>query len=280
MAAMAKLTRQGPRARDSRRRPARRVPTTMVRIVLVGAMCEVLAIVAGRAFDDLVWPLLAAPPVVTGAGLLCYRRKAIERAGVLAAGIVAGTLLAGLLTGAGPTELLTGPFTGVKRLLTAEWPSPVDPRIVVAVALMLALVTAAAVELAGRPQLHLAPLVAVIAGFTGAMAISAPVHPTLATSSALGLMALVLMMLRPGDDARGRARTVGGDRPLLVVLAAIIISATLVSGAVAWADRAEPARRPTPPRRRRRCSTRSRRRSRFAKPAQRSIFSASPTDRR
>ena len=124
MAAMAELTRQEASRKDSRRRPPRRVPTTVVRIVLVGAMCEVLAIVAGRAFDDLVWPLLAAPPVVTGAGLLCYRRRAIERAGVLAAGIVVGTLLAGLLTGAGPTDLLTGPFTGVKRLLTAEWPSP------------------------------------------------------------------------------------------------------------------------------------------------------------
>ena len=33
---------------------------------------------------------------------------------------------------------MTGPFTGVKRLLTGEWPSPLDPRIVVAVAFMLA----------------------------------------------------------------------------------------------------------------------------------------------
>jgi hypothetical protein len=236
---MAQLTQQNVR-RDARRRPARHVPTTVLRIVLVGAMCEVLAIVAGRAFDDLVWPLLAAPPVVTVAGLLCFRRRAIERAGVLVAGVVAGTLLAGMLTGAGPTELVTGPFTGVKRLLTGEWPSPLDPRIVVAVAFMLAVVTAAAVELAGRPQLHLAPLVAVIAGFTGAMAISAPVHPTLATSSALGLMALVLMMLRPGDDARVRMRTLGADRPLLLVVAAIAVAATLVTSGIAWADRADP----------------------------------------
>jgi hypothetical protein len=226
--------------RDSRRRPPRRVPTALLRIVLVGAMCEVLAIVAGRAFDDLVWPLLATPPIVTAAGLLCFRRRPIERAGALVAGIVAGTLLAGMLTGAGPTELVTGPFTGVKRLLTGEWPSPLDPRIVVAVAFLLALVTAAAVELAGRPQLHLAPLVAVIAGFTGAMAISAPVHPTLATSVALGVMALVLMMLRPGDDARARARTLGADRPLLLVVAAIAMSAALVTGAIAWSDRADP----------------------------------------
>jgi hypothetical protein len=111
---------------------------------------------------------------------------------------------------------------------------------VVAVAFMLTVVTAAAVELAGRPQLHLAPLVAVIAGFTGAMAISAPVHPTLATSVALGVMALILMMLRPGDEAGARVRTIGADRPLLAVLVAITVSATLVTGAVAWADRADP----------------------------------------
>jgi hypothetical protein len=101
-------------------------------------------------------------------------------------------------------------------------------------------VTAAAVELAGRPQLHLAPLVAVIAGFTGAMAISAPVHPTVATSVGLGVMALVLMMLRPGDEARARARTLGADRPLLLVLAGIGVSAAFVTGAIAWSDRADP----------------------------------------
>jgi hypothetical protein len=237
---MAELTSQLTGRRESPRRPPRGVPTTLLRIVLVGAMCEVLAIVAGRAFDDIVWPLLATPPVVTAAGMLCFRRRPTERAVVLVVGIVAGTLLAGILTGAGPAELVTGPFTGVKRLLTGEWPSPLDPRIVVAVAFMLALVTAAAVELAGRPQLHLAPLVAVIAGFTGAMAISAPVHPTLATSVALGVMALVLMTLRPGDDARSRARTLGADRPLLLVVAAIAVSAALITGAIAWSDRADP----------------------------------------
>ena len=225
---------------DARPRAPRRVPTTLVRVVLVGAMCEVLAIVAGRAFDALVWPLLATPPVVTAAGLWCYRRTPIVRAGVMVTGVVAGTLLAGILTGAGPAQLVTGPFTGVKRLLTAEWPSPLDPRIVVAVAFMLALVTAAAVELAGRPQWHVAPLVVVIAGFTGAMAISAPVHPTLATSAPLGAMALVLMMLRPGDEARTRARILGGDRPLLLVVTAIAVSAALITGSIAWADRADP----------------------------------------
>ena len=48
-------------------------------------------------------------------------------------------------------------------------------------------------------------------------------------SSALGLMALVLMMLRPGDDARVRVRTLGADRPLLLVVAAIAVAATLVT---------------------------------------------------
>jgi protein-glutamine gamma-glutamyltransferase len=236
MAAMAELKHR----RDSKRRSRRSVPTTVRRIVLVGAMCEVLALVAGRAFDDIVWELLLVPPIVTGVGLFAYRRRVIERVGLLSVAVVVATAVAGFLTGAAASALVTGPFTGLKRLLTAEWPSPLDPRIIVAVALLLAVVTAVAVELAGRPQLHLAPLVAVILGFTGAMAISAPVHPTLSTSVALGILALVLMMLRPGDDARGRARTLGGDRPLLLVIAAIALSAVLVTGAIAWSDRADP----------------------------------------
>jgi hypothetical protein len=84
--------------RGDSRRPPRGLSTTVLRIVLVGAMCEVLAIVAGRAFDDLVWPLLATPPIVTAAALLTYRRRAIERVGALAAGIVVGTVVAGTLT--------------------------------------------------------------------------------------------------------------------------------------------------------------------------------------
>lgn len=233
---MAELTHD----RDTRRRAPRRLPTTVLRIVLVGAMCVVLGIIAGRAFDEVVWELMVVPPIVTGVGLLAYRRRATQRAGLLAAAVVVATVVVGLLTGAATSELLTAPFTGVKRLLTAEWPSPLDPRIIVAIAFMLGVVTAAAVELAGRPQFHLAPLTAVIIGFTGAMAISAPVHPTLATSLALGVLALLLMMLRPGDDSRARVRTLGGDRPLLLVVAAIGVATVLVAGAIAWSDRADP----------------------------------------
>ena len=233
---MAQLTRR----RDSRRRSKRKVSTTVVRILTVGAMCVVLGLVAGRAFDEVVWELLIVSPIVTGAGLFAFRRRALARAGLFVAAVVVATVAVGLLTGAGASELLTGPFTGVKRMLTAEWPSPLDPRIIVAIAFMLAVVTAAAVELAGRPRLHLAPLAAVLIGFTGAMAISAPVHPTMATSVALGVLALVLMMLRPGDDSRTRVRTLGGDRPLLLVLATIILSAVVVTGAIAWSDRADP----------------------------------------
>jgi transglutaminase-like putative cysteine protease len=48
------------------------------------------------------------------------------------------------------------------------------------------------------------------------------------------------MMIRPGDDARARARTLGADRPLLLVIGAIAASAAVVAGAIAWSDRADP----------------------------------------
>jgi branched-chain amino acid transport system permease protein len=52
--------------RDSRRRSTHKVPTTVPRIVLVGAMCVVLGVIAGRAFDEIVWELLVVPPIITG----------------------------------------------------------------------------------------------------------------------------------------------------------------------------------------------------------------------
>jgi hypothetical protein len=216
------------------------VSATPIRIALAGLMGVILAIIASRAFDALVWPLLAAPLVVTIVGLLSYPRRALERLVALAVGVVVGTVGAGLLAGADATELVTGPVTGFKRLLTTEWPSPRDPTIVVAIALMLSIVTALAVELAGRPRFHLAPLAVIAIGLTGAMAIAAPVHPTLATLVGLGAAALLMTMLRPGDDARARARTLGADRAFVVALAAIIVTGVVTGSAIAWADRADP----------------------------------------
>ena len=229
------LTRAG-----RRRASPRPIPATPVRIVLVGLLCTVLAVIAGRAFDTVVWELLLAPVIVTAVGVAVHARRTRVRLVALAAGVVVATAFVGLLADATVGELVTSPFTGIKRLLTTEWPSPQDPRIVVTVALLLAVLTSVCVELARRREVHVVPLIAVVVGLAGSMAISAPVRPTVVTMVALTIGALPLLMLRPGDDVRSRTRAMAADRTVLLAVGAIVVAGIVAGGAIAWSDRADP----------------------------------------
>ena len=280
MAAMAKLTRQEPSRRDSRRRPPRRVPTTVVRIVLVGAMCEVLAIVAGRAFDDLVWPLLATPPVVTGAGLLCYRRKAIERAGAARGGDRRRHLArrpAHRRRADGPADRSVHRRQAPAHRRVAEPRRPahrgrgrLDARARDRCRGRARRTSAAAPRAAGGGDRRLHRC-------DGDLGTGPPDagHVGGARSHGAGADDAAARRRRPRTSAHGWRRPPAARRARRHRhLRDPRVGRCRVGGSC------RPTRRPTPPRRRRRCSTRSRRRSRFAKPAQRSISSASPTDRR
>ncbi len=231
------LTKRGARRRRHARRP---IPTTPIRIIVVGAMCVVLAVIASEAFDELVWALLVPPPLITAACLASYRRPLLVRYAVLGATVLISTAIAGLIAGAGLTEVLAGPFVGLKRLLTTEWPSPRDPRIIVALALLVATLTAVAVELAGRPRLHLAPLIAIAVGLAGAMAVAAPIRPGPLTLAALAVGALLVLVFRPGEDARARVRTVAGDRALVVAIVAMVVAGAVTAAVLVWTGRADP----------------------------------------
>lgn len=213
-----------------------------IRIALVGAIGTILAVLAGRAFDDVVWPLLLPPPLIAVVGLLCWRLRLRLRAACLAATVIVTTVVAGVRAGADGSELASGLVAGPRRLLTTEWPSPSDPGAVMAVALLLAVVTAVAVEAAGRPHLLLTPLAVLAVGLAAVMALSAPVRPPRWTIVALAVAATLIVLARPGEEARARLRTLLGERSMPVALAAIAASGVVASSALAWSDRADPRR--------------------------------------
>ena len=133
-------------------------------------------------------------------------------------------------------ELADGP----RRLVTTEWPSPLDGGVVMVVALALALVTAIAAELAGRPRFHVAPLGSMMVGFTAAMAISAPVHPSRWPLAALAAGAVLLLFSRPGTDPRSRLRLLLGERSLMITLGGLLLAGIIAASTIAWTDRADP----------------------------------------
>ena len=213
-----------------------------IRIALVTAMCVVLGIIAGDIFDQLVVGLLVPPLVCGVSGLLAFRAPWKPRLGVAVGTVVVGVVVAVLVDGGSLADAVRGPVTGPRRLLTTEWPTPDDAQIVAALALLLAVVSAIAVELAGQRRLHLAPLAIVAVGFTCTVALGGPGLPATWSLVALGALAALFGLTRQGERPGARARILLGEHALAAVLLAIAVVAVGMSATIAFADRADPRR--------------------------------------
>lgn len=215
---------------------------TRLRIVLVTAMCVVLAVVAGDIFDHVVVGLLA-PPVVCGAtALLAARAPWKLRLGLAVAAVAVGVTATVLVEDGSPADALRGPLTGPRRLLTTEWPTPDDAQIIAAIAAVLAITSAVSLELAGRRRWHLAPLAPFAVGFTCIVALGGPGLPETWSLIALGALAVVFGLTRQGERPSSRARTLLGEQALAAVLLAVALVAVTMSATLAFADRADPRR--------------------------------------
>jgi transglutaminase-like putative cysteine protease len=224
----------------TQRSPSWSVPPDLVRIGLAGGMSVVLAVIASTAFDEIVWALLLPSIVATVIGAGVRRRSLTVRAAAAAAAVVGGASLAGAAEGADGGVIADGFVAGWRMLLTSEWPSPRDPKVVVAIACLTGLVAAATVELAGRRRFHLAPLLSMVIGLTAAMAVAAPRRPSFAMLACLAVGAVAMTMLPTREEARTRVRTLLGERSLPIVLVVLLVAAVASSSVLAWSERADP----------------------------------------
>jgi transglutaminase-like putative cysteine protease len=218
------------------------VAVTPVRIGLVTLLGVLLAVVAGGVFDGTQAPLFVVPVLVGPAALAVHRRRWPARVGVALLAACGGVVLAVVLAGGSVGDAAEGVLRGPRRLLTTEWPSPSDPTIIAAVAALIAVVTAAAVDLAGRERLHLTTFVPIVTGLATLFALGAPVRPAPWVTVALGVTSALVVVARPGDTLATRRRTLVGERTLLVSVVTIVAVAIGTSATFAWADRANPRR--------------------------------------
>ena len=236
----------------------------------------VLAIVAGRAFDDLVWPLLAVPPIVTErrcAVLPAQGRSSAPACSV--AGVVVATVRRGP---AHRRRRRRSRRRSVHRRQApaqhrvAEPARPADRR-----RRRLLLGRACTASRSSSPDVRSCTCAAAGGdrrvhrrdGDLGTGPSDAG-RPRRRSAS----VTLVLMMLRPGDDARARARTLGADRPFAARGRRRSPSPATWSRAPSHGPTAPTRGRPSAAESPRRCSTRSRRPSRCATPTRRSTCSA------
>ena len=215
---------------------------TRLRLVLTAALGVLLALVAGNAFDSVQWPLLL-PVGIAGVGAaLVVRRRFVLRLAVgilaVAAGVVAATSAAGGALGDSRRALIEGP----RQLLTTEWPSPAVASVVGAVALLVGVTVAVALELAGRDRLHLAPLAAIAVGWVAALSIGAPMRPPIWIFALGGVVAVLLALTRHDRGLAGVSGKLAADRTVVVSLVAIGAVSLGTASTVAWADRADPRR--------------------------------------
>ena len=145
-----------------------------LRIIVVGVAASIVAVAAGDVFDQRQWWLLVSPAVVTLAALPLRRFSGLVRLLAAIAVVAVATAAATLALGGDVGDVGTASTDGLRRLLSTEWPSPARPDLLATAALFLAIGTAFATELAGRPRLHLAPLVPIGLLQLGVIATSSP----------------------------------------------------------------------------------------------------------
>lgn len=212
------------------------------RILTVGVAMAVIAIAGGDIFDRRVFALVIAAAVPTIVALIVQPRALTVRLALTAVAAIGSTLTVVWISGGRPRDGLDAIFSGMQRLLTTEWPSPDQPDLIGAVALLLAVFTSLAVELAGRRRWHLIPLTPVVLAFVAVAALSAPSGARLDLLPPLAVLFVVFATLRPGSGVADQWTLLRRERRVIPLVLIASIAAAFVSVPLAFANRADPRR--------------------------------------
>lgn len=212
------------------------------RIALVVAAAFVVALIAGGIFDRVLGALLLVPAFVGLVAIAVAGRSRLLRVVTLWGSVAIAVSTAVWLSDGSLADATVGVWSGPRRLITTEWPSPVDPQVIATVALFLGVMTALAIELAVRPRWHLAPLIPLLVVFSAVLALGAPLRPRWWWVALLGVLAALLALARHGTTDWRIGRFAASDRTLIGTAIAVIVVVITASGTLAWADRADPRR--------------------------------------
>lgn len=215
-----------------------------LRVLIIIAMSALVAIAAGEIFDRFVWWLLLAPGAVGLAALLTIERRSMVRFLASAAASLAAVVAVVIALGGGSSDVLASFGAGFQRVLSTDWPSPDRPDLVGTITLGLAIMTAIAAELARRNRLHLAPLVPILLGQIGVIALSAPAGVLWRSTLPLAVLAIFFATLRPGvgGSLSDRLMVLRGERRLVPIALLAIGLAAGLAAPIVLANRADPRR--------------------------------------
>lgn len=210
------------------------------RLLVLGAIGTVVALSAGAVFDERRPELAIAPVAVTVVAVVASRDRAWRRVAAsitVAFGSVAAVVM---IAGGSAGDTREALFAGVGRLRSTEWPSPLRPDLLGAVAGGLAVVTAVAAELTRNRRWHLLPLLPHGVAYAAVIALSAPTGPRLWWLLPLGVLSAVFAVLHPAALLGGGLELLRGQRRLLTPLLVVGAVAAGVATSVSLGDRADP----------------------------------------
>ncbi len=213
-----------------------------IRVLIAALAMVVIAAAASAVFDQWIWTFAVAVTLPTLIALAVRPLPFIARLIAAVSGVLASVGLVVALEGGGTGDAVDAVAAGAQRLLTTEWPSPVRPDLVGAVALVIAAATAAATGLAGRPRTHLSAWVPILTSFVVIVALSAPVGTRLLWLLPLALLGALFAALRPDTALADRWATLRGERRLIPLLLVAGTIAAAVSLPIALSVRADPRR--------------------------------------
>ena len=213
--------------------------TTMVRALLAGALGVVLAVLGGAVFDEVMWQLLLVPIVVTASVVVAARWGTVAVVVAGASSVVVTTAIAAVASDGSVTDAVPGVWRAPKRLLSTEWPSPSDPVMIAAVALLVGSATASAVGSATSPRWRLLPLLPIAVAATVLIALAAPERPDLWLLVLAAVLVVAFVGSVPGQPVMTR-RSLVPERTVLATVAAVVVVGVGAATVVAWDDRADP----------------------------------------
>ncbi|TDT18547.1 transglutaminase superfamily protein [Ilumatobacter fluminis] len=213
--------------------------TTLVRSLIAGALGLVLAVLGGTVFDAVLWQVLLVPVVVTAAVIVAARWGTIAVVVAGVASVVVTTAVVPVVSDGSVVDAFPGVWRAPKRLLSTEWPSPSDPAMIAAIALLVGSATAVAVGLATSPRWRLLPLLPIAVAGTVLLALAAPESPDVWLFVVTVVLVIAFIGSVPGQPVLSR-RSLVPERTVLATVAVMAVVGIGAATAVAWDDRADP----------------------------------------
>jgi hypothetical protein len=218
----------------------------LARIAVVAIGFAVVGGAAGGIFDRVELMLVVAPLIVAAvAGLVVTRHPAIRLGGAVGS-IILAVALTVAVAGGTPQDVVSSFSSGIQGLLSTEWPSPTQPDLLGAVALIVATGCAISAEMAARQRFHLAALLPLVISYLVVVGLSSPLGVRWLWLILLAAVMIVFALLRSDGTLADRLLLLRGEHRLIPLLLVAAGLATVAAVPLSLEVRADPRRNDPP----------------------------------